>query len=767
MTQAFDPTRPTADEALKAPSSKELISEVSLDDQRLGRAVFSPLRPDLIFQRQDFKNEEYYVIKDPLSLSYFRLQAEETFLISLLDGRRSLGEIVQIFNREFPNTPRSLKDVASFLNQLGQAGLLSISAQSFLQVSRAKPKQMNFLFMIWVKVISKILFFKVPLHDPSAWLGDFVKKMSFLWSKPFVYACIGFFVFTLIRLFGFHWEELSGNIPRFFVPSNIVLIWLTMIVIKTFHEFGHAMTCRYFGGEVHEMGVCVICLFVCGYVDASDAWMMRHQRHKIYTTIAGVFVEFIIASILANIWLTLPQGLIRDLAFNGMIVASINTVMFNMNPLMKFDGYYVISDVLQIPNLRTKAITYCSCYLQRTLLGYRNTLQESAVAHEEHGKIFLIYAMASYVYMAGIIYSLSQIFARFLEPYGLKSFGLIIGVAAQGTFLMMPIFRMFYDAFRPGAHIVSIEPIWKRLSKWGAGALVLLVLFFGLPTHYYVKGTGIVMPADWVQVASPVGGILEEVYVHTGQEVDANELLGTLRNREVLAELKQKKAETKLADILIGARHQYNEMTFVEELPHALSAQESAYALYTKAKRDVAGLQLTAPEKGAILTPDVHRLVGRYFKPEEVIFQMGDLNRQVLMIPLSEDQVELVTLGSVVTGHWMGSGHSFHAEVVRIVPMKLSEEEHFPAVLEKFGGPLTDLSQVDPNQAPTQSSIFFVEARFVGSQEQFFAQQMRAKLSIKGLRTTFAQKAWRSFVNFWNLKGPARNPFSQGKLSAN
>ncbi len=764
MSGPFDPLQPNAADALKSPSSSLEPAPIPTENSKLENIVFSPLRPDLIFQKQEFKNEEYYVIKDPLSLNYFRLQPEETFLISLLDGKRTFKNILETFSEEFPNAERTPKDVAAFFNQLGQAGLLNISAQGFAAMTKAKPKQGNFLFMMWVKVISKLLFFKVPLHDPSAWLGDFVKKMSFLWSRPFVGACIAFFIFTLIRLFGLHWEELSNTIPRFFVPSNIFLIWISMIIIKTFHEFGHAMTCRYFGGEVHEMGICMICFFLCGYVDASDAWMMRRHRYKIYTTIAGIFTEFIIASILANIWLVLSDGLIRDLVFNGMMVASINTVMFNMNPLMKFDGYYVISDWLQIPNLRSKAIAYCSLHLQRLLLAYRNTLQEKAVMHEEHGKVFIIYALASYVYMTFIIYSLSQIFAHFLEPYGLKQFGLIIGVAAQGTFLMLPIFRTIYDAFRPGAHIMRLEPLWRRLSKWGAAFTVLVFLFFALPTHYKIPALAILNPDRVEQVSSIAGGVLDTVLIKTGEYVERGDLLGILRNEAVAAQLEEAKAERKISELFINARRDTKDFTLNQQLPAALAKQESAYAHYLLAKQKVASLELKATENGIVLTPDAERLAGHYFSAKEPIFQIGDLENPLLLIPLTEDQVQLVDIGARLRGKWLGNGKNFRAQILRIYPQKIEENSYYPAVLDKFGGPLKDAMN-DP-KAIEKVGLFYAEAQFLTAVPTNLVPQMRMKVEIDGERTTFAKKAWRSFLNFWNLKGPAKNPFAQGKLES-
>src|SRR3954468_15111753 len=162
--------------------------------------------------------------------------------------------------------------------------------------------------------------------------------------------------------------------------------------------------------------------------------MMRHKRHKLFVTIAGVFTELICAGIAAHIWLILPEGLGRNLAFNVMVVASVNSIIFNINPLMRFDGYYVFADILEIPNLRTKAISFCSYHLQRIFLGYRNRQQESLFEHEANARVFTLYSVFAFGYMLTIIYGLTQVFGRMLKPYGLEAFGLSVGYFVEGSF---------------------------------------------------------------------------------------------------------------------------------------------------------------------------------------------------------------------------------------------------------------------------------------------------------------------------------------------
>lgn len=732
-------------------------AERLLQDENQLRIVFSPLRPDLIFQRQIFKGEAYYVIKDPLALTYFRLQPEEAYLLQLLDGKKNLKTIIEDFNQEFPEAQRTPQEIAQFCNQLASSGLLNIAARSFVEFARRKPKSFNSLFMLWVKIISKILFFKIPLLDPSPWLGKMVHAIRFVWHPYFVWSCVAFYTFTLAWVFG-HWSavEVYINKVSFFSPESIGLMWATMLVVKTCHEFGHATTCRRFGGEVHEMGICFICMMFCGYVDASDGWMMRKKSHKIYTTIAGIFVEFMIASIAAYLWYHLSSGLLKGLMFYAMTIASFNTVVFNMNPLMKFDGYYVIADLLEIPNLRTKAITYCSYHMQRLLFGYRNTLQERMLEGESRRGIFIVYAVAAYFYMATVIYGLSQIFARLLEKYELKDFGLVLGIAAQVSFLLSPIFKIIYDGFKPGTHIVMLEPVSKRLMKWGMALCVLIGVMFIWPVHHKVETQGILLPAVSEIITTPLPGFLNDIFVKTGDVVTKGQILGRLNNLEIQTQLAIAKADLDAA---------YVQMIQLESKPENYQEAEghinyeNAYLAYNEAKRKYDDLTLVASIDGIVLTKDIERVKGSFFAQEAPVLDIGSEKNFKLLLPITEEQVSLLMIRGDIDVRMVATGELLKTQLKEVSSQKAIQEEYVHAMLEDYGGPIK--TGIAYRGGGGQTGAFFAQADV---QVPLLDSQayMRVYATIIGQRTNIAGKLWRKFLNAWNLRGPVKNPFSQG-----
>jgi putative peptide zinc metalloprotease protein len=735
---------------MEAAAPMSLAASMEAENRRrLESSIPAPLRADIIIRRQLFKHQEYYVLKDPLALTYFRLLPEEAYIITQLNGKYTLGQIAERCSARYPNQPRTAPEVAHFVNQLGAGGLLNLSAQRFVEnANRSVPQQ---LLMVWAKIISTSLFIKIPLIDPSPWLGRLAHAIRFVWTKWFVAAALLLYLWTAGLLLA-NREQFAMQRIDFFSASNLMLVWVTIIVIKTLHEFGHATTCRHFGGEVHEMGLCFMCFTPCGYVDASDAWMMRQQRHKLFTTIAGVFTELIIACIAAHFWLVLPDGLARSLAFNAMLVASVNTIVFNINPLMRFDGYYVLCDLLEIPNLRAKAIAFCSFHLQRVLLGYRNTNQEAQFAQEANGRVFLFYSIAAYLYMISIIYGFTQIFGRVLAPIGLHDFGLSLGFFVEGSFVALPFIKVIMDASRPGQHIVKTGSAARRASFILSGLVAAVALSFVIPTHHHVTEQAIVTARTREAIASEIGGVVQAVHVKTGNWVNPGDLLVTLENPEITAELRIAEANALQARVRANALG-YSSKRESAQTNGAAAAQEVEVAqrAYERAKARAAKLELRATVGGYVLTPDVEKLVGSYAPPPVIIMRTGDTRQLQLVVPLTEDDAQTVRKGDKVSGRWLATAESFETVLdgVSSQPAKPSEIQH--GMLTFYGGAVpAQMLQHEARDRPDYP--IFLATAALPKLDHDAPEGMRVRVTIEGERTTVGRKAWRGFLSLFNLK---------------
>jgi putative peptide zinc metalloprotease protein len=729
-------------------------SSAQVRERELAAVVAAPLRADLVMQKQLFRGTEYYVIKDPLALTYFRLQHEEGFLITLLDGKRSIGEVHAEFRERFPNHDLTMHDVAGFVNQMSMAGLLNINAQRFVSVARAQESVRSSWIMMWGKLISGLLFMRFPLIDPSPWLGRLAHAIRFVWTRWFVGLSLAFVAWTAFWLI-LHREAFTQNTINFFSPGNLFLVWVTIILVKTTHEFGHATTCRHFGGEVHEMGVCLICFAPAGYVDASDSWMMRKKAHKLYTTMAGVFIEFVIASVSAYLWLYLPPGLTKNLAFNAMIVASVNTVFFNANPLMKFDGYYILSDVLEIPNLRTKAMTYCSYHIQRILLGYRNLLQERALGEERHNRAFIVYSVLAFAYMMTVIYSLTQVFARVLGPYGLHDFGLGIGIFVEGSFAMFPVVKVLSDAFSAGrANTIRDEPVARRIVKWLIPLVIVLVLLSRVPSHYTVHVQSVIVPMQTVRAGVAVGGVVETVHVRTGEWVNADQPLLTLRNEDVTLDSEAAQLQFESASVAYAGVQADRTLRGSAAGPRAALGLEVAATTRERARRDQKELVVRAPAAGVVTTPDITTLKGQYLGAGFGLLRVADMRRFKLLIPLTESQAELIEVGSQVRGRMIADGREVEAAITVRPTQKAGWEDYRPAMLSAFGGPAPfEMSSASSRTQPS-FGLYIAEAE-VSKPSSGLMDGLRVKVEVQGRAATYGQRVWRWLASLWRARTSA------------
>ena len=721
---------------------------VPAEIDELAGVVASPLRADLEMQRQFFRGSEYYVIKDPLALTYFRLRHEEGFLIMLLDGKRTFREVLRLFHLRFPNKEFTSQDLATFVNQMSSAGLLNVNARRFVSAARAQKSLKTGWLMMWGKLISGLLFMRIPLLDPSPWLGGLTHALRFIWTRWFVGLCSAFILWSAFWLL-VNRDAFGQNTVNFFSSDNLLLVWLTIIFVKTCHEFGHATTCRHFGGEVHEMGAALICFTPCGYVDASDAWMMRKNSQKIYTTIAGVFTEFVIAGIAAHLWLYLPPGLPKNLAFNAMVVASVNTVFFNANPLMKFDGYYVLCDVLQIPNLRSKAMTFCSYHIQRWLLGYRNLIQERQLDEEHDSSVFITYSILAYIYMMTVIYGLTQVFGRVLAPYGLHDFGLAVGIFVEGSFAMFPIVRVLSDAFAVGrGNTIREEKASVRVARWLVPLVVLGGIVAFVPGHYRVRQQAVLVAARSERAGVEFGGVVERVQVRSGQWVEAGQPLLTLRNADIDTDARAAELSFEAAKLQLAVLEGDGSLRTTSLAPEAALSLESASTALDRARRSQELLIVRAPTAGYVATPDITRLEGEYLAAGFSGLRVADLRRFKLMIPLSEAQAELVEEGSEVRGYTRADGLPIKARLTVLPHQKAIWSDYQPAMLAAFGGPAPFEPQSAAARTAPSFALFIAEAD-VSVPPAGAAEGLRVHVTIIGKRATYGERFWRWFSGLW------------------
>ena len=491
------------------------------------------LRPDLVVQPQFYEGMTHYVIKDPLALKYFRFKIEEYFLLQQFDGQKDLQEVKRAFERKYRPQTISIEDLVRFVAQLHEAGIVVIDSpeQATALIRRRRKNR-------WRKVwgfLANILFIKIPVIDPERLLTWMYPYFRWLFTRTFVAFSVGTML-AAVTLVVSQWSQFYSMLPEFqsfFNWWTIFTFWISLAIIKIIHEFGHGLTAKHFGGEVHEMGMLFLVLTPALYCDVTDSWLLPNKWHRIWISAAGIYVELFLASIATFVWFNTEQGLFNSLAMATMFICSVNTVLFNANPLLRYDGYYVMADWLEIPNLRIKSTQFFTYLIQEKVLGLEVPVQ--SYLPRSRRSLFVTYAIASYLYRWVVTFSIIFFLSQVLKPYKLQSLSYMLALGSLIPLLAMPIYQIGKFVRTPG----RMRKVKKARAAAFAAAFVAVVAgILLIPTPLRIQGTLVLSPADPVEVYAEVEGQLADLKVEDGQWVKEGAILAQLVNREKEKELR-------------------------------------------------------------------------------------------------------------------------------------------------------------------------------------------------------------------------------------
>ena len=459
-------------------------------------------RADLHVARIEYLGVGYEVIKDPVGLKYHRLQIEQYKILELLNGERSLEQIRDELKEVYPTLQVTLSDIQQLITDLHKKGLVvSDRPGQGASVVRERTKQRNDKIK---QTLMSLLYLRLPGWDPERSLRWLYPWTKWMFHPSVVTVCL-LFVTSAWLLLAANLDEFQGRLPEFqsfFGWPNLMYMWVTLGAAKIIHEFGHGLSCHHYGGECHEMGVMLLVFSPCLYCDVTDSWMMKNKWHRIIIGAAGMYIEVIISAFAIYVWWFSKPGLVHHLALNMFFVTTITTVIFNANPLMRFDGYYMMSDFLEIPNLRAKSDKMLREAFSWYCLGIESRPDPFM---PETGKAwFVTYAIAAWLYRWVILVSISMFLYTVLKPYDLQSIGI--------TLMFMSMAGIFFSMFRNIYQILAAprnEPMSKvkiAISLAVVGALGWLAVAIPIPWHH--EAPFYLEPRRVVAVTAPSTGRL-------------------------------------------------------------------------------------------------------------------------------------------------------------------------------------------------------------------------------------------------------------------
>lgn len=510
------------------------------------KALKIRLRRDLVVKAQKYEGKTFYVVKDPVSLRYYRLKENEEFLLKFFNGKSTLEEAQESYEEKFRPDRLKLEDLEAFAQQLVRAGLAqNESPRAGKQLFDNRKKRLR---SEWLQTLTNILYIKLPVIDPDRILKTMSGWVGWIFSTWFFILSLGL-MFSAILLVATHFETFRSKLPdyhSFFQFKTIVYLWAALAVVKVIHEFGHGLSCKRFGGEVHEMGLLFLCFSPAMYCNVSDAWTLPNKWHRIIISFAGIYVELVIAAIATFVWWYSPaQPFINNLALSLMIVCSVSTVVFNANPLMRYDGYYVLADWLEIPNLREKSTRFLSNLVQEVFLGIE--IPPEPYMDPMRRVLFVVYAIVSYVYKWLVTFTLLWFMYNFLRPYKLEVVSSLLTLASIASMAGWPLYRLGKNIYRRGR--LPDMKRWRLLATTGLlSALLFFVFMVPIPiSRIRASGQVQAFPDDTTKVFVRYPGILEKLNVQDGQKVKPGEILAYFRNRELESKIDQYRSDAEIA----------------------------------------------------------------------------------------------------------------------------------------------------------------------------------------------------------------------------
>ena len=584
------------------------------------------LRNHAQIHRHVYRGSVWYVMQNHTTGKFHRFTPVANLFIGLMNGNRTLQEIWDLACVRLGDDAPSQDEAIKLLSDLHKADVLQSDAPPDIHELHQRRKQ--HARTRWKQYLGNPLSLRFPLLDPDRMLDRAMPLFAPLFNWLGAAIWLGTVCWAL-ALIGLHWSELAGDpIDRMFSVENLLLLWFVFPLIKLLHEFGHALAAKAGGGEVHEMGVMLLVLMPVPYVDASSATAFRDKRSRMLVGAAGMLVEIFIAAIAVFAWVHLEPGTNRAIAYNVILVAGVSTLLFNANPLLRYDGYYILADYLEIPNLAQRSNEYVGYLVNRYLFGVDGGTSPVSAAGERGW--FVFYAVGSFIYRMFMMVSIAVLVAS-------KFFviGVLLALWAFATMLVIPFAKRIDYLFRsPRLSSRRQRAIFACVSI----ASVLGAILFWIPAPSSTRAEGVIWAPDEAQVRATVDGFVTAVLAKPDQTVHKGDVLIQTDDPELGA--KSRVLQAQIAEL--DAR--YNAMILTKRVQAEVINEQKkhlAEALELATRRQ-AELQVRSPSDGRFIIQDVQNSQGRFVQRGEVLAYVTDSAATTVRVVVPQSEGGLV-----------------------------------------------------------------------------------------------------------------------------
>jgi putative peptide zinc metalloprotease protein len=653
------------------------------------------LRSHVRLHRHHYRDQIWHILQDPLSGRHHRFSPTAYFMIGLWDGAHSVQQVWDLAHEKLTDDAPSQDEMIRLLSQLHNADLLICdlppdTEELFKRHQSQQRKEQKQRFR-------NPLALRIPLWDPDTFLqrGLPLVRPLFSWLGGAIWLAV---VVTAAVLTGMHWPALTTNmIDRVLTPQNLLLLWLLYPVVKGLHEFGHGFATKLWGGEVHTMGIMFLVLAPVPYVDASSATAFASKRQRIVVGAVGIMTELFIAALALFVWINSELGLVRTLAYNTLLIGAVSTLFFNINPLLRFDGYYILTDLIEMPNLASRAQRYLGYLIQRYGFGVSDAQPPNVGPGERVW--FVGYGIAAFVYrllIMGVIILL--VAGKFFI------IGVLLALWATWTMLALPVYKQLVFLF-------TSPQLRRHRARAVVSSSLLFVLvttiLLGLPVPLTTHAEGVIWLPEHAQVRPQGEGVVQRFLAEPDTTVSSGQPLFALEDPLLPAEINVLEAQ------LQELKAQYTSEWRNERVKANITQKkmETVQADLARARERQQALIVRSPTAGQFIVPQAQDLIGRFLKQGELMAYVADFSHITVRSVVSQTAIGLIRQGTENIDVKLAERitDTLPAVITRSVP-GATDRLPSPALGTQGGGQIP----VDPNDSEnvkTLVSVFQIDLK--------------------------------------------------------
>jgi putative peptide zinc metalloprotease protein len=684
------------------------------------------LRGHIRIHRHVYRGEIWYVVEDRVAGKYHRFNPASYRVISLMDGKRDMNQVWARLTAELAEDTPDQEEVIRLLGQLHGADLIQCDVTPDVAelLERRGKQERKKLMSRYMNPMS----LRFPLVDPDRFL-EWANRWPHLFRGGWGMLLWLAAVLPALFLAPLHWPDLTENFSeQLLAMDNLLLMAVVFPLLKSLHELGHGLAAKARGGEVHEMGIMLLVFFPIPYVEASSSSAFVKKTDRMLVGAAGMLTELFVAALVFYVWLMLEPGLARSLAYNALVLASVTTILFNANPLLRYDGYYILADWVEIPNLATRSTQYWKYLAERYLLNVAKSEPPQSTAGER--RWFIGYAPLAFAYRMFVLFGIALFVAQqyFIVGILLAIWGLVASLGIP----WFKIGRALLTEPRFAARGARIRAVL------GGTFLGLYLLLFVMPMPYHTHAEGVLRLPEQALLRAEAAGFVTRALARPGDSLRPGDAVVESVNAELASELEIQLA--KLEEI----RARYDAAWGVKpaEASQLEEAMRREQASLDRLRERMARLTLRAGASGKLLLEHPDDLPGRFLEKGEVVGYLVGSYVPVVRVVVGQEDVDQVRLATrdVVVKLPQNLVATWPARLLREVPA--AGHELPSAALGQRGGGDVALDPSDEEGTKTLQSVFEFE---LSLQQAAPAEYLGSRVHVRFEHpaTPLGVRAWR------------------------